>query len=82
MPTDPKHSYTRCVVRCSYESLRAQVGINPARIVCATTINTRMLANACAWEGASTLVNNLLVHPSPNKSYFDVEALRLGGGGE
>ncbi|CAN0343475.1 unnamed protein product [Ectocarpus sp. 12 AP-2014] len=37
------------------------VGINPSRIVCASTVNTRMLANACAWEGASTLINNLLV---------------------
>lgn len=42
-------------------TLRRQVGINPARIVCTSSINTRLLANACAWEGASTLVNNLLV---------------------
>ncbi|CAM9505092.1 unnamed protein product, partial [Ectocarpus fasciculatus] len=41
-----------------------KVGINPSRIVCASTINTRMLANACAWEGASTLINNLLVSAS------------------
>ncbi|CAN0209699.1 unnamed protein product, partial [Hapterophycus canaliculatus] len=41
-----------------------KVGINPTRIVCASTINTRMLANACAWEGASTLINNLLVSAS------------------
>ncbi|CAM9455333.1 unnamed protein product [Ectocarpus sp. 12 AP-2014] len=41
-----------------------KVGINPSRIVCASTVNTRMLANACAWEGASTLINNLLVSAS------------------
>eukprot|EP00904_Undaria_pinnatifida_P008766 jgi/Undpi1/5019/HiC_scaffold_19.g08371.m1 len=41
-----------------------KVGINPKRIVCTSTMNTRLLANACMWEGASTLVNNLLISAS------------------
>ncbi|CAM9360166.1 unnamed protein product, partial [Choristocarpus tenellus] len=50
-----------------HQRLIKVVGINPARIVCAETINTKMLAHACLWEGASTLVNNLLVSASINE---------------
>jgi hypothetical protein len=47
----------------SYQRL-ATVGIPPRRIVCTSNIKTRMLATGCLWEGAATLISNLLVSAS------------------